>query len=166
MPHYPRHLPSFDYQGFHRYFLTFCTHEREAHFTVAARVDGVLSQILRTGASQAVQLTAYCFMPDHLHLLSEGIRADANLKTFVARAKQVSGYHFSRATGQRLWQRYGYERVLRPEETTLGVIRYIVENPVRAGLTKDVASYPFWGSEVYSREELIEYIQDAPIWAL
>ncbi len=104
-------------------------------------------------------------MPEHLHLLVEGLRADADLKTFVARAKQFSGYYFKRETGRRLWQRYGYERVLRAEETTLSVIRYIVENPVRAGLTNDVASYPFWGSEVYSREQLTEHIQQSDAWA-
>ena len=107
-----------------------------------------------------MSITAYCFMPDHLHLLAEGIAADADLKAFTARAKQFSGYHFARQTRTRLWQRYGYERVLRAEETTRDVIRYILDNPVRAGLTMDVGSYPFWGSEVYSRDQLIEYVRD------
>ena len=78
----------------------------------------------------------------------------------MTRSKQLSGYHFARRTRRRLWQRYGYERVLRAEETTREVVRYILENPVRAGLAEDVASYPFWGSEVYSREQLIEYVQE------
>ena len=159
MPHYPHHLPSFDYKGFHRYFLTFCTHERVHYFARAESVHIVLSQILRTRTSQGFTLTAYCFMPDHLHLLLEGVRPEADLKAFVSRAKQSSGYHFKRETGHRLWQRYGYERVLRAEETTLEVIRYIIENPMRAGLTQDAAAYPFWGSEVYTREELIDYVQ-------
>jgi putative transposase len=98
-------------------------------------------------------------MPDHLHMLLEGMKADADLKALVKRAKQFSGYYFKRETGQRLWQRYGYERVLRADETTLSVIRYIIDNPLRAGLTNDVASYPFRGSGVCSREELIEHIQ-------
>jgi putative transposase len=165
MPHYPHHLPSFDYKGFHRYFLTFCTHSRAEHFTTAQNVDLVQSQILRTGASLGAELTAYCFMPDHLHLLVEGTSPDTDVKAFVSRAKQLAGYHFKQETGHRLCQRYGYERVLREDETTLEVIRYIVENPVRAGLTRDVASYPFWGSEVYSREQLMECIQDVRAWA-
>jgi REP element-mobilizing transposase RayT len=36
--------------------------------------------------------------------------------------------------GDRLWQRYGFERVLRDDEATLDVARYILRNPVRAGL--------------------------------
>lgn len=119
----------------------------------------VLSQILRTTVSQGFAVVAYCFMPDHLHLLVEGTQRDANLKAFVMKAKQFSGYHFKAQTGQRLWQRYGHERVLREDEATFAVVRYIVENPLRAGLTSDVTSYPFWGSEVYSREQLIEFIQ-------
>ena len=146
MPHYPRHLQSFTYKGSHRYFLTFCTYQRASHFSRPTSVGIVLPQILRTASSQGFTVSVYCFMPDHLHLLSEGITPEADLKAFVARAKQRSGYHFQRHTGQRLWQRYAYERVLRADETTHGVIRYIIENPVRAGLTNDVASYPFWGS--------------------
>ena len=29
----PDHLNAFDYLGLHRYFLTFCTFERQPHFT-------------------------------------------------------------------------------------------------------------------------------------
>jgi putative transposase len=104
MPHYPQHLASFDYKGFHRYFLTFCTHERAPLFTNADAVETVLSQVLRTAAAEGMAVTAYCFMPDHLHLLAEGIGPDANLKSFVTRSKQLSGYHFARRTRARLWQ--------------------------------------------------------------
>jgi putative transposase len=159
MPNYPQHLASFDYRGFHRYFLTFCTHRRALHFTSADVVESVLSQILSTASAEGMSLTAYCFVPDHLHLLAEGTMPDADLKSFVTKSKQLSGYHFARRRRARLWQRYGYERVLRAEETTRDVVRYILENPVRAGLAKGVTSYPFWGSEVYSREQLIEYVQ-------
>jgi putative transposase len=165
MPHYPPHLASFDYKGFHRYFLTFCTHERAHYFSNAAAVDIVLAQILRTSTSQGFAISAYCFMPDHLHMLVEGTHVDADLKGFVIRVKQLSGYHFKRETRQPLWQRYGYERVLRDDESTLSVVRYIVENPLRAALTNDPASYPFWGSSVYSREQLMEHVQQSEAWA-
>jgi REP element-mobilizing transposase RayT len=96
-------------------------------------------------------------MPDHLHLLLEGIREDADLKKVVRLAKQYSGFYFKQQTRNSLWQRYGHERVLRDDEATATVIRYIIENPVRAGLVSDIRDYPFWGSEVYTREALIEY---------
>jgi REP element-mobilizing transposase RayT len=37
-------------------------------------------------------------MPDHLHLLVEGTHEDSDLKAFVARAKQYSGFYFRQQT--------------------------------------------------------------------
>jgi REP element-mobilizing transposase RayT len=100
-------------------------------------------------------------MPDHLHLLAEATREDADLKRFTTAAKQLSGYYFKQARGERLWQRYGYEHVLRHEESTPAVVKYIVENPIRARLAAQPLDYPFWGSFVWSREELLEFIARA-----
>jgi putative transposase len=158
MPRYPQHLREFDYRGFHRYFLTFCTHERAPHFTTRVHVDLVLEQFQRTCTEEEFAGIAYCFMPDHLHLLVAGERDDANLKRLIKNAKQYSGYHFQRTTGLRLWQRYGFEHVLRDEEDTMKVAYYIIANPVRAGLVDTPSEYRYWGSFLYSREELLEYI--------
>ena len=57
--------------------------------------------------------------------------------------------------GTRLWQRYGFERVIRDSEQTFVVARYILENPVRAGLVNAIDEYPFSGSFVYTMPELI-----------
>jgi len=65
-------------------------------------------------------------MPDHGYLLVEGMQDDSDLKQFIKSAKQYSGYHFKQRTEQPLWQRYGFERVLRGEEGTWDVARYIV----------------------------------------
>ena len=161
MSEYPHHLRTFEYVGLYRYFLTFCTFERNPHFASATNVDTVHEQILRVALVEHFALNAYCYMPDHLHVLIEAQRDDCDLKRFVARAKQYSGFYFKRATKHALWQRYGYERVLRNDEETIVVARYIVENPVRAGLVASPLDYPFWGSSTWSREELIEDVRRA-----
>ena len=56
---------------------------------------------------------------------------------------------------EKLWQRYGWERTLRDNELTRNLVTYIVRNPVRAGLIRRSADYPFLGSFVYSRPELL-----------
>jgi hypothetical protein len=53
------------------------------------------------------------------------------------------------------------EQVLRHDRDTAAVAKYIINNPLRAGLAKDVWSYPFWGSSVYTREALIDFIWTA-----
>ena len=162
MPHYPRRLSTFDYLGCQRYFLTFCTFERNNSLQQAASVGLVLEQILRVGGQYDFAILAYCFMPDHLHLLAEGVRKDADLKMFLKSAKQYSGFYFKQRTRNNLWQRDGHERTLREDEDTRSVIKYVIENPVRAGLVKSPMEYPFWGSALYSRQELMEYAYSAP----
>jgi putative transposase len=105
-------------------------------------------------------ILAYCFMPDHLHLLVEGTSGNSSLLEFVRTAKQRSGFAFARTSRIRLWQRYGFERVLRSDEEALSVAAYVVANPVRAGLIDDVRLYPFAGSDVYAMEDLIEVFRD------
>jgi putative transposase len=154
---YPRRLPGFDYLGCYQYFLTFCVEHRVTVFSEEDAVSLVWSQFLRAAADESFSIIACCFMPDHVHMVVEGLEDDADLKRFISRARQFSGYHYRRKTGRRLWQRYGYEHVLRDDEPTKAVVAYVLENPVRAGLAKTVYEYPHITSTLYRREELVEY---------
>ena len=103
-----------------------------------------------------ISILAYCFMPDHLHLLVEGETTESDLQRFISSFKQKSGYAFSQTGSGHLWQKGYYDRILRTEETTLNVVRYILENPVRAGLVGRFDEYPYSGSDRYPLEELAE----------
>jgi putative transposase len=155
----PEHLKSFDYIGLHRYSLTFCTNARKPLFTSRERVDLVLRQILRSATEQAVAIVAYCFMPDHLHLLIEAQAESSDCLRFISRAKQFSGFHFKQVFGEPLWQRYGFEHVLRNDEATLVVARYILENPVRANIVERPEEYQFSGSMMYTVNEILDAVQ-------
>ena len=152
----PGHLKTFDYLGLHRYSLTFCTNYRRRLFVEPGIVNLVLAQISRAAIENLFEIIAYCFMPDHLHLLIEGKADSSDAKRFITRAKQYSGFYYSAALQPKLWQRYGFEHVLRDDEITLVVAKYILENPVRAGLVKRVEDYPFVGSMVYSLAQILE----------
>ena len=97
-------------------------------------------------------------MPDHLHALVTAVSDIADLPRFVRLAKQHSGFAFARATGRRLWQDSYFDRTLREDESPAATIRYLINNPVRAGLVETPAAYPHWGSQVYSREEILEFV--------
>ena len=57
----PDHLRAFDYIGLHRYFLTFCTFQRQPRFTTSASVDLVLLQIQRASREDGFALVASLF---------------------------------------------------------------------------------------------------------
>jgi len=116
-----------------------------------------VSQALETLESSAVRnrfkVLAYCFMPDHLHLLLQG---DTNsfLPELMKDFKQRSGYAFKQKTRTALWQKSYYDHVLRSEEAATDVARYIFANPVRAGLVASPCEYPYSGSCVWGRSAL------------
>ncbi len=155
MKNNPGHLKGFNYIGLHRYSLTFCTQQRQRLFTDAAAVDLLLQQLLRASREQKFAVPAYCFMPDHLHLLVEGTADDSDCKRFIKAFKQYSGYYYAQKYRKALWQRYGFEHVLRDEEVTIEAAKYILANPVRAGLAPTVEEYPYVGSLVYALKNLI-----------
>jgi REP element-mobilizing transposase RayT len=96
-------------------------------------------------------------MPDHLHLLVEGREESSDCKDFIKRAKQYSGFYYRRQYGRRLWQRYSYEHVLRDHQKSVNAARYIMRNPVAAGLVARAESYPYSGSLELSRDALIAW---------
>ena len=130
----PERLKTFDYLGCHRYFLTFCVKGREQIFRTPIRVNLVRTQILRTAERYGFALLAYTFMPDHLHLLVEGRRADADLRRFAAAARRMSSNACRGLAPGGIWQDGYFERTLRPGEDAGACIDYILANPVKAGL--------------------------------
>ena len=149
---YPPHLATFNYVGRYHYALTFGTNARRAVFVDTEVMTLVLTQILRASSETRFALTAYCFMPDHLHLIVQGKADDSDCKAFIKSAKQYSGYYYKQAHEQRLWQRYGHERVIRNDQELAMTVRYVIANPVRAGLVGHPRDYALLGSEVYTVE--------------
>jgi REP-associated tyrosine transposase len=152
---HPPRIPGFPYVGLQRYFLTFCTEQRRLVFTCGAAVGPVLEQIRQSSTRHGFANLAYCFMPDHVHLLLEGRREDADLCPCVSDAKQRSGFEFRQSAPYRLWQTGYYDHVLRDEDNVFAVVRYIFENPVRAGLASGVGEYKVCGSDVYSIDQIL-----------
>ena len=160
----PEHVKGFDYLGRHQYFLTFCTFDRARCFTNNESVTVARTQIERAATEQAIALIAYCYMPDHVHFLAEGQSDDSDCLRFIARAKQFSGFHYRAQFKQRLWQRYGYEHTLRADEAAIRVARYILENPIRARLVTRIEDYPYFGSSIYTLEQILEAVQLREKW--
>ena len=151
----PSRLKNVSYAGIQRYSLTFCTDWKRKWFENADAVQLVLSQFLRVADEEGFAILAYCFMPDHVHLLIEGLRDDADATNFITNSKQCSAHAYAQTFSARLWQPFAYEHVLKGDDKVTTAARYILENPVRAGLAKTVLDYPFVGSQVYELKDLL-----------
>ena len=83
-------------------------------------------------------------MPDHFHWLLAP--KDGSLEDIVRRVKSRSAVAIKRRLGRdgRIWQRGFHDHALREDEDIQHVARYIVANPLRAGIVKRLGDYPLW----------------------
>lgn len=126
------------------YLLTAVTHQHKPVFRdwTSARL---LVGEMRTLHEQAlVGSLAWVIMPDHLHWLVE--LGDTHLQRLMQRLKSRSAIAINHSGAHRgkLWQKGFHDHALRREETVLATARYVVANPLRAGLVERLGDYPHW----------------------
>ena len=153
-PRRQRRVSGESYQGYRRYFATTCTVLRRPVFNQRWVATQVTAHLRQTSTLLDFALPAYCLMPDHLHLLVHATSERADFIAFMKRFKQLTGFAYKRQTGHSLWQSGYYDRILRDEESSESVARYILENPIRAGLTSAWGEYPYAWSDVYDLQPL------------
>jgi putative transposase len=142
----PKRLKDFPYRGRYRYFITIRSHDFNSLLVHDAVVNKALETLKTVAKQERFSIWAYCFMPDHVHLLVEGQDSDADMRHFVSSFKQRTGYWYKRTHNGRLWSFNYYEHVLRGDQATVAVAEYIIRNPVRRGMVEHSDSYPYSGS--------------------
>ena len=142
----PPRLVCFDYVGPYRYFVTLCTAGKRPVFVPGFDYASVVKILSRLAGRFGIDVLTYCFMPDHLHLLLEGTE-NTDLKEFIRVFKQMTSYRYKNEYAV-LWQRSYYDRILRRDEDSVTVARYILNNPVRRELAETATDYPYSGSFV------------------
>ena len=126
------------------YLLTSVLHQRQRLFDGFA-VGRLLVSELRTLHEQDwVESLAWVVMPDHLHWLVSLKRGalDVVMRHLKGRGSRSINHHLGRSGT--VWQRGYHDHVLSNEDDLKAFARYVVTNPLRAGLVKRVGDYPLW----------------------
>jgi putative transposase len=153
----PRLEDSSWYIGKRTFFITINTFQKRQYFVGSQTVASLVLYLKKVSEEKFFDVITYCFMPNHLHLLVQGKHNASNLLQYIKLYKQHTGFRFTKIHKQELWATSFYDHVLREEETVKTVGRYVLLNPVRAGIVADMRSYPFNGSFVYDLEELYNF---------
>ena len=121
-------------------FVTVCTEKRTPWLAQAA-CHTALGEAWET--ADAWLVGRYVVMPDHIHLFASPGMKDATIERWVQFWKSLVSRNLAgRAKG---WQKGCWHHRLRRGESYEAKWRYVVDNPVRAGLVQDAQEWPFQG---------------------
>ncbi|QHG65595.1 REP-associated tyrosine transposase [Pseudomonas putida] len=126
------------------YMLTTVTHQRRSLFLDFRHARLVIHNLRLAEQQQYCNSLAWVVMPDHVHWLIE--LKDTTLGTLMQRFKCRSSNALRKAgvNVSPIWQAGYHDRALRRDEDILKIARYIVANPIRAGLVARAGDYPHW----------------------
>ena len=128
----------------HIYLITTLVTDRQPifrDFTIAR----ICIQILRQqDENNSTATLAFMLMPDHLHWLVT--LQSGTLERLLHRFKGASARRINQHRGMngKVWQAGYHDHALRQDEDIRTIARYVVANPLRAGLVSRIWDYPHW----------------------
>ena len=129
------------------YHIITCTAGRRTIFTDLRCGREVVRALQHLQAEQIATSLAFVVMPDHLHWLMQ-LQERKTLSVCVGSMKSDAVRRI-RAKGLRrgpVWQKGYMDRAIRREKDLVRVARYIVANPLRAGIVERIGDYSLWDS--------------------
>ena len=150
-PRYKGRLKRLDktfYTGKSYVHWTMCMHHRASGWLTGEHHQQLRKQLWQTLARYHLSCPVYCLMPDHAHFLWIGLNDRANQ---LNAAKQFRR-EWNQLLSPRQLQRQAYDNVL-TEKDRLGsafavLVFYILNNPVRKGLSRSWEDWPYSGTLV------------------
>ncbi len=123
--------------------LTSNVADRQKLFLDAARVECVVEALRCSDREARSRTLAWVVMPDHVHWLMQ--LRDGNISRCMQSFKSRASRAFNLLTGAQgsVWQRGFYDHCIRSDESLEKQARYLIENPVRAGLAASLGEYPY-----------------------
>jgi REP element-mobilizing transposase RayT len=126
------------------YLLTSVLLQRRPLFNDFALARLLVKELRVAHEQQQVASLAWVVMPDHLHWLVQ--LQTGSLEQLMRRIKSNSARQINQYLGTQgpIWQPGYHDRALRQDDDLQSAARYIVANPLRAGLVKRIGDYPLW----------------------
>jgi len=135
-----RKLPHWTLKGA-TYFVTFRTLRGE----LSVGEQKTVLEHIKEGDGKFYELIAVVIMPDHIHILLIPMEGYA-LSRIMKGVKGVSAHKINliRKTKGNVWQDESYDRIIRDQEELNEKLNYMLNNPVKKGLTDDPWNYHGW----------------------
>ncbi|WP_430980686.1 REP-associated tyrosine transposase [Stenotrophomonas terrae] len=129
----------------HAYLVTFTTRARQPlflDFPLASRICHALYHPLLW---RDARLLAWVLMPDHWHGLVQ-LGLHTHLSALVRSIKANTARTLPSSIVRPIWAAGFHDRAVRKDQDLKATARYIIRNPVRAGLVSSPRCYPYWNA--------------------
>lgn len=129
------------------YLVTFTTAARRPLFADGHMAMDMCRELVDPRSWQKSELLTWVLMPDHWHgliQLGEGQCLSATVRGL--KANSTRRLRLLRHDPGPVWSSSFHDRAVRREDDIVAIERYIVFNPVRAGLVPTPSRYAFWDS--------------------
>ncbi len=123
----------------HCYLIKIVTQQRRPWFQGLPHAGIACRTFYANTVCEHGDTLAYVVMPDHIHWLVQ-LKGELSDLTRLYKAK------VSLEIGESIWQRGFHDRAIRKEDDISQAARYLVANPLRAGLVQDIRHYPYWNA--------------------
>jgi putative transposase len=118
------------------------------HWLKAQRVAEIVAESIHHLNGRLYYLDSFCIMSNHVHLLFTPLQDDDAVYHGLAKIMHsLKGYTAKQAnlalgrTGQ-FWQRESFDHIVRDSDEMSRIRRYILNNPVKAGLVEHWKDWP------------------------
>jgi putative transposase len=126
-------------QANHTHHITTTTSKRLSLFVEFYLTRKIINTIKQSDKLGYITTLAFVIMPDHIHWLMQ-LEDKATLQQVIRSMKSQT----AKVIGYPIWQPGYYDHAIRKDEDIVHIARYIIANPIRAGLVKKVGDYPHW----------------------
>lgn len=136
--------------------------ESGAKWLADPQVAKLMAESMHFRDGKVYELIAYCIMPNHVHIVFTPLPV-AQAASLCANGTQANSLCYSSLAsimhslkgrtareGNRLlcregafWEHESYDHYVRDEDELERIIRYVLDNPVKAGLVSDWKSWPW-----------------------
>ena len=130
------------------YFVTMVTKDRKPYFSDLYITRKTAQQLGLLHSEEKLYSYAWVVMPDHIHWLfqlGENQSLSKVINLFKGRTARILNKYLN--TEGKFWQSAYHDRAVRKDEDIKQIARYIVANPLRAGLVGRIEDYPHWDAD-------------------
>jgi putative transposase len=139
---------------------------RDTVFHHTEDFQAFLDALAQTKERYPFRLFAFCLLSNHFHLVLQPDKGQSISRILQSlTVAHTWRFHKQHGSSGHVWQGRFKSPVIAEDGHLLTVLRYVESNPLRAGLVRDLAAYPWSSYPVHGLGQSMALLDEAPVWA-